>query len=117
MRTGTTFVLSLLLTAAMALPAGAASSYTAHPSARLPVHVEPSDSSPVIDKLAKNEAVRLDICTRRARWCHVIQLDGGPSGWVTGSYLVGSSALMLATPFEFSFNPLWPRGAMLHSRQ
>ena len=43
-----------------------------------------------------------------AKHCHVIQRDGGPSGWVLGSYLVGSPAKNAVTPFEFSFNPLDP---------
>lgn len=91
----------LAATPALAVP-------TARASGVLAVRSGPGDFYPLVDKLAKNERVTLDQCTRRARWCHIHQLDGGPSGWVPGSYLVGSPAKNEVTPFEFSFNPLDP---------
>jgi uncharacterized protein YraI len=99
-------LLPLIALAALATPAVAAD--TARASGVLAVHTGHGEFFPIIDKLAKNERVRLDTCTRRSRWCHVIQLDGGPSGWVDGSYLVGSPAKNAVTPFEFSFDPLDP---------
>lgn len=102
----------LLLALAAALVAAASPVLAERPTARASgiqaVHSRPSASSPTIDRLANNERVYLDFCTRQARWCHVIQLDGGPAGWVLGSYLVGSPAKNAVTPFEFSFNPLDP---------
>jgi hypothetical protein len=96
--------LLLLATAAPAL----ADRPTARASGVQAVHTHPRSSSAIIDKLADQERVYLDKCTRQARWCLVRQLDGGPSGWVPGSYLIGSPAKVLVTPFEFSFNPLDP---------
>mgnify|MGYP001545944985 CR=1 FL=1 len=101
----TTFAAAALL-ALCASPAAAAS--TARASGVLAVHTGPGDYFPVIDKLARNERVKLDQCTRHSRWCHILQLDDGPSGWVAGDYLVGSPAKNDVTPFEFSFNPLDP---------
>ncbi len=102
----------LFLAALAALMATAGPALAERPTARASgvqaIHVRPAAGSPVIDKLARDERVWLDRCTRQARWCHVIQLDGGPSGWVLGSYLVGSPAKNAVTPFEFSFNPLDP---------
>jgi len=102
----------LLLTLAAALVVTAAPALADRPTARASgvqaVHTRPAAGSPIIDKLANNERVYLDRCTRFSRWCHVVQLDGGPSGWVLGSYLVGSPAKNAVTPFEFSFNPLDP---------
>ncbi len=81
---------------------------TARASGIQAVHTWPRSGAPIIDKLDKNERVYLDQCTRKSVWCHVIQLDGGPSGWVLGSYLIGSAAKNAVTPFEFSFDPLDP---------
>jgi len=102
----TTFAALLLL--GLALPAHAAS--TARASGVLAVHTGPGNFYRTIDKLARNERVTLSQCTRKARWRLVRQLDGGPSGWVDGSYLVGSAAKNAVTPFEFGFNPLHPGG-------
>ena len=41
-------------------------------------------------------------------WCHVVQLDGGPGGWVMGADLIGSPAKVLVTPYEFEFDPMDP---------
>jgi len=95
-----------VLAALTASPAFAAD--TARASGLLAVHTGPGDVYPTIDKLMKNERVTLDQCTWRARWCHIHQLDGGPSGWVPGSYLVGSAAKNAVTPFDFGFDPLDP---------
>lgn len=101
-----TALLSALLLPFLAVPALAAS--TARASGVLAVHAGPGDYYPTIDRLAKNERVVPTLCTRHARWCRIRQLDGGPAGWVAGSYLIGSPAKNAVTPFEFSFNPLVP---------
>lgn len=85
---------------------------TARASGVQAVHTQPRSSSRIVDKLADQERVYLDKCTRLARWCHVIQLDGGPGGWVPGSYLIGSPAKVMVTPFEFSFDPMHPLGGL-----
>ncbi len=104
-------VLALALALA-ALVAAAGPAFAERPTARASgvqaVHAWPSARAPIVDKLAKNERVYLDRCTRQSRWCLVVQRDGGPSGWVLGSYLVGSPAKNAVTPFEFSFDPLDP---------
>ena len=105
MLTARTLFASAALLALLATPAAAA---TARASGVLAIHTGPGDYYPTIDKLRRNERVELDQCTRHSRWCHVLQLDGGPSGWVAGDYLVGSPAKNAVTPFEFSFNPLDP---------
>ena len=97
-------VLLALMSAAPAL----ADRPTARSSGVRAVHLWPRSGSPILDKLTRNERVYLDQCTRLARWCLVRQLDGGPSGWVRGSDLIGSPAKVEVTPFEFSFNPLDP---------
>ncbi len=114
MRTATAFAFAALL--GLTTPPAGAAGPTARASGILAVQTSPHDWAPTIDKLVKNERVELDFCTRQSRWCHVIQLDGGPSGWVDGTYLVGSPAKALVTPFEFSFNPLWPSQG-LHPRK
>lgn len=107
--TRTVFVSALLLgLAATALPAAAAS--TARSSGIQAVHAGPGSYYPVLGKLRDQEQVAVTDCTRKARWCKVRPLDGGPSGWVPGSYLIGSAAKNAVTPFEFSFNPLFPGG-------
>jgi uncharacterized protein YraI len=97
-----------LLLAVLVLTATPAAAATARASGVLSIHTGPGDFYRTIDKLGRNERVELDQCTRHSRWCHIIQLDGGPSGWVAGDYLVGSPAKNAVTPFEFSFNPLDP---------
>lgn len=111
----TLFAFALVLGLAATAPALAVSSSTARSSGIQAVHTGPGHRYPVIDRLADQERVRLAECTRQARWCRVIQLDGGPSGWVPGSYLIGSPAKVEVTPFEFSFDPLHP-GAGLFPR-
>jgi uncharacterized protein YraI len=103
---------ALLLLSASAAPALAAG--TARASGILAVHAGPGDGYPLVDKLQRNERVAVASCTRKARWCRIDQLDGGPSGWVPGSYLVGSPAKNAVTPFEFSFDPLDPGGFFRH---
>jgi hypothetical protein len=104
----------LLLAIAVAALLGTTPTLADRPTARASgvqaVHTHPRLGSPTLDKLADQERVYLDKCTRHARWCHVIQLDGGPGGWVPGSYLIGSPAKVMVTPFEFSFDPLHPLG-------
>ena len=102
-----TLLLALALATLAATPT-LADRPTARSSGVQAIHTHPRSSSPTVDKLADQERVYLDKCTRQARWCHVIQLDGGPGGWVLGSYLIGSPAKVLVTPFEFSFDPMHP---------
>lgn len=104
-------LLAVAVTALAAAPA-LADRPTARASGVQAVHAQPRLSSRIVDRLADQERVYLDKCTRLARWCHVIQLDGGPGGWVPGSYLIGSPAKVLVTPFEFSFDPMHPLGGM-----
>ncbi len=103
---------AVLLVSLAAVPATAAD--TARASGVLVVRAGPGDLYPAIDKLRKNERVAVASCTRQARWCLVDQLDGGPTGWVPGSYLVGSAAKNAVTPFQFSFDPLRPLGFHHH---
>ena len=108
-RIAVAFALATLL----ALPLAAASPALAErPTARASgvqaVYSRPSLNARILDKLANQERVYLTQCTRESRWCKVQQRDGGPSGWVMGSYLIGSGAKLLVTPFEFSFDPLDP---------
>jgi len=103
---------ALLLLSLSAAPALAAN--TARASGVLAVRTGPGDYYPLVDKLRNNERVAVASCTRQQRWCLIDQLDGGPSGWVPGSYLVGSPAKNAVTPFEFSFDPLDPGGFFRH---
>jgi uncharacterized protein YraI len=109
-----TLAAALILAATLApLPAGAAP-LTARASGVQAVHLGAGSYFPIIDKLRKNERVRLDFCTREQKWCHVIQLDGGPDGWVLGSYLIGSAAKNAVTPYDFGFDPLDPTDLFPH---
>ena len=87
---------------------------TARASGTLVVRAGPGDYYPAVARLKKNERVAVASCTRESRWCLIHQLDGGPSGWVPGSYLVGSAAKNAVTPFQFSFDPLDPLGLYRH---
>jgi len=107
-----TMFVSLLFLGLTVPPADA--SPTARASGVLAIHTGPGDVYSIVDKLKPNERVAVASCTRQARWCLVKQLDGGPSGWVPGSYLVGSPAKTAVTPFEFSFDPLDPGGFFRH---
>jgi len=93
-----------------ATPTPASARPTARASGIQGVHTWPRLSSPIVDKLDDQERVYLDACTRHANWCHVVQLDGGPGGWVMGSSLIGSPAKVEVTPFEFSFDVFDPLG-------
>lgn len=106
-----TAMLALAIVALATAPA-LAERPTARASGVQTVHTQPRSSSPIVDKLADQERVYLDRCTRLARWCRVVQLDGGPRGWVPGSYLIGSPAKVMVTPFEFSFDPMHPLGGL-----
>lgn len=106
-----TSLLGIALAVLVATPAFA-DRPTARASGVQAVHTAPRLSSPTLNKLADQERVYLDRCTRFARWCRIVQLDGGPSGWVMGSYLIGSGAKLLVTPYEFSFDPMHPLGGL-----
>lgn len=98
---------AVALAALLATPA-LAERPTARASGVQAVYSRPSLNARILDKLANQERVYLTQCTRESRWCKVEQRDGGPAGWVMGSYLIGSGAKLLVTPFEFSFDPLDP---------
>ena len=99
--------LAALALLALTLPATAAA--TARTSGTQAVHSAPASFAPVLGKLPGNTRVAVIQCTRKARWCLVDPIAGGPSGWVLGSYLIGSAAKLQVTPrrFEF-FDPLDP---------
>lgn len=94
--------------AALATPAAAAA--TARSSGVQAIHAGPGSFYAIVGKLKDQERVAITDCTWRARWCEIRQLDGGPSGWVPGSYLIGSAAKNAVTPFDFGFDPLFPGG-------
>jgi hypothetical protein len=100
--------LAAILLAALAVSPALADRPTARSSGVQGVHTWPRSSSPIVDKLRDHERVYLDRCTKGSLWCHVVQLDGGPGGWVMGADLIGSPAKVLVTPFEFSFDPMDP---------
>lgn len=106
------FFIVLAGTLAAAFPALAVSTATARSSGVQAIHTGPGLGYPIVGKLANQERVRLAVCTRHSRWCKVVQLDGGPSGWVMGSYLIGSPAKLEVTPDEFmihfGFLDHWP---------
>ena len=103
--------LAALAVLAAALPAEAA---TARTSGTQAVHTAPASSAPILGRLPGNTRVAVIQCTRQARWCLVDPVAGGPSGWVPGSYLIGSAAKNSVTPFEFSFDPLDPLNLYRH---
>jgi hypothetical protein len=100
--------LAAIFLAALAASPAFADRPTARSSGVQGVHTSPRLSSPIVDKLRDQERVYLDKCTKKALWCHVVQLDGGPGGWVMGADLIGSGAKVQVTPFEFSFDPMDP---------
>ena len=108
-------LIALLLAMLAASPA-LADRPTARASGVQAVHTWPRSSSSVVDKLKDQERVYLDRCTRKALWCHVVQLDGGPAGWVMGADLIGSPAKVEVTPFEFSFDPMDPLDLLRHHK-
>ena len=114
----TAFATALLLAlgaAALASPAAAAS--TARSSGVQAIHAGPGGYYAIIGKLADQERVAVTDCTWQARWCKIRQLDSGPSGWVQGSYLIGSAAKNAVTPFDFGgFDPLFPGGLRPRNR-
>lgn len=85
---------------------------TARSSGVQAVHAWPSLTSRTVDRLDDGEHVYLRECTRQTKWCYVVQLDGGPGGWVMGADLIGSAAKVQVTPFEFSFDPMHPLGGL-----
>lgn len=109
-----TIVLSAALLAIGITTASAASSLTARSSGVQAVKAGPGNYYATLDKLDDDERVRVAECTHKQRWCRIIQLDDGPSGWVEGSYLIGSGAKNAVTPFEFSFDPMDPMGLFSH---
>src|SRR5215217_5387453 len=100
--------LATLFLAILAASPALADRPTARSSGVQGVHTWPRSSSPIVDKLRDQDRVYLDRCTKQALWCHVVQLDGGPGGWVMGADLIGSPAKVQVTPFEFSFDPMDP---------
>jgi uncharacterized protein YraI len=92
-----------LLALAFVATTGAASAATARASATLSIYDGPGYGYYRIGKLPKNAVVKLAECTRRGTWCRIVY--DGPTGWVLGSYLIGSAAKVDATPFTPLVNP------------
>jgi uncharacterized protein YraI len=90
----TTFATSLAaaLMILAAVPPTAAGDLTARTSSAQSIHKRPGGNYPVVGRLEAQERVLVDRCTPRQAWCKIRQLDGGPSGWVSGDYLIGSAA-------------------------
>lgn len=102
---------AMSVAAVLPLSAEAASTSTARASADIPVRSGPGVGYQRIGILKKGAEVRLERCTRDSGWCLFLGKDGDPVGWVRGSYLVGSSAKLQATPHRFlGFDPLDPLG-------
>jgi uncharacterized protein YraI len=74
------------------VPPAAADDLTARTSSAQNIHKRPGGGYPVVGRLEAQERVFVDRCTPRQAWCKIRQLDGGPSGWVSGDYLIGSAA-------------------------
>ena len=82
---------------------GSASAATARASATLRIYSGPGYDYATIGRLPKNAVVSLAECTRRITWCRIVY--NGPTGWVLGSYLIGSPAKVDATPMTPLVNP------------
>lgn len=83
----------------------AATPALAEPTARvvggdIAVRTGPGHNYRTIGRLPEGAEVTLDYCTRNDRWCFVTN-----TGWVDASYLVGWSAKIPVTPFEFMVDP------------
>jgi uncharacterized protein YraI len=96
--------LAAIFLLALSLPAEAAP--TARTSGVQTLRDAPRSNAAPIIRLARNTRVDVIRCTRRSRWCLVAPIDGGPQGWMLGSYLIGSAAKNAVTPHEF-VNPFW----------
>lgn len=77
---------------------------TARASGAPRIYAGPGYGYAVIGRLAQGEVVGLSECTPRGVWCRIVH-DGGPNGWVLGSYLVGSAAKVNATPWRPLVDP------------
>ena len=92
-----------LLALAFVACTGSASAATARASATLRIYDGPGYDYATIGRLPKDAVVKLAECTPRGFWCRVVY--NGPTGWVLGSYLIGSAAKVDATPFRPLVNP------------
>jgi len=92
-----------LIALAFVAATGTASAATARASATLTIYDGPGYGYFRIGKLPRGAVVRLAECTPRGTWCRI--LYDGPSGWVLGSYLIGSAAKVDATPYKPLVNP------------
>lgn len=93
----------VLLALAFVTATGTAAAATARASAPLTIYAGPGYDYEPIGKLPKNAVVKLAECTPRIFWCRIVY--DGPTGWVLGSYLIGSAAKVDATPFRPLVNP------------
>ena len=100
------FLLAALVAATLCALTGGASAATARASGAPIIYAGPGNGYAPIGRLAPNEVVRLAECTPSGRWCRV--LHNGPSGWVLGSYLIGSAAKVEATPYRPLVDPFRP---------
>ena len=88
------------LAISLTLSAPALAQSTARATGDLAIRLGPGSGYTAIGTLPDGASVPLRYCTRNSEWC-LIDNPGGPDGWVRGSYLVGMSAKVGATPPEF----------------
>lgn len=96
-------LLAIIAASALAGLSTGASAATARASGTVIIRSGPGYAYPVIGRLAGDETVSLSECTPSGTWCRIVHK--GPSGWVLGSYLVGSAAKVQATPWKPLVNP------------
>ncbi|WP_417308199.1 SH3 domain-containing protein [Devosia sp.] len=88
---------AVLIATALASPVVAASQNTVRASTNLRIYDAPGTRYGVIGVLPADQPVRLKDCTYRQRWCLILDSAGRETGWVRGSYLVGSAAKLEVT--------------------
>jgi uncharacterized protein YraI len=78
---------------------GASNADQARVSEKISIWAMPGNrANEIIGLLQAGEVVTLQRCTVDGKWCRV--LSDQPTGWVPGSYLVGSPAKADVTPLE-----------------
>jgi hypothetical protein len=105
-----TFALTLAGSAnASSYGSGAPNSDQARVSEKISVWEQPRNrANEIIGLLQADQIVTIQRCTVDGEWCRV--LSDQPTGWVPGSYLVGSPAKADATPLESLTAPLPDNG-------
>ncbi len=108
---GTRFVPLIVLVLALLLPAGAgAAGPTARASGPQDLLAGPGGWNDVVGHIDNQERVSVLQCTQQQRWCLVQPLGSRTTGWVEGSYLIGSAAKNAVSPFQFSYDPFGTNG-------